>query len=128
MVEIVVGVVVYLLIGLLFEVSGPPGDFDPWTLLLWPFGIDIRITYWTEIRRIKRKGAQQRAEVLAGRDRNLRLLSWINDSMGDTRVVVKDGDKITVWHGSGATWHSPDGEKASEWFADWLCDRMKEEK
>jgi len=123
----IVLVVAYLGIGFTFEALRVSGDFDAGMLLLWPFSIDIRVSDWWEVRRIKREGAQRFTEVVAERNGKLRLidLSWTTASGDEALATVAHGDKIDTWHGSGTVWHLPNGNRASTWMESWLYDHWE---
>ena len=125
--SIILAVVSYLMIGFIFETRRPFGKFDFGALLLWPFGLDIRVKSWFKLRHIAREGKQRLAEAVAERDSKLRVvdIKWVDETaIGEAIVTVGYGDEITDWRGSGFLWQRlPDGARPSDWMENWLYQR-----
>jgi hypothetical protein len=118
-------VVAYLMVGFILEMTSSGTSFDARTLLLWPFGLDIRLQSWFELRRIKREGARCIAEAVKKRDTNLRLVDLQWTGKGDEAIIkMTYGYKNLTYRGTCTVWNRvPDGDRAASWLERWLCDR-----
>lgn len=107
------------------------GEFEAPTILLWAFGLDIRVRSWFEIRRIERESARRLAEALVERERTLRVIvfRWIDEH--EAAVTIEHRGALSTWRGNGSctTWRSVSNEDhASEWLSVWLCDQWELER
>lgn len=122
--KILAYIAAYLLVGLLIELRRAAVEFDVATLFLWPFGIDVQVKAWFELRRIRRDGARRIAEACAERDKKLRLVEFKWTGRGTEALVTVDyGGKIDCWRGTCTVWRNMDGDRAATWMENWLADR-----
>lgn len=114
------GLLAYLGIGGIFAIR----DRDFGTVLLWPFGLDIRLEFWIRWFRDRRVHRRALAAVLDERERTLgvQTFEWIDAS--EAKITITHLGEVSVWRGSCTVWHQvPDGDRASTWLESWLCDR-----
>jgi hypothetical protein len=118
-------VVAYLTVGFVFEKTLSKDTFDARTLFLWPFGLDIRLQSWFELRRIARDSAKRIARAVKERDDSLRLIDLQWTGKGDETIIkMTYGEESLTYRGACTVWHEvPDGDRAAPWLERWLCDR-----